>query len=109
KSLRDGTRDETGDKQDMRIGGPREMSVRNAAEPRERRGWMPNDPGMLVVSCERGDIRQSKFGLYIYSDEGLEDRELNPAAEVAGRRQELWELYDDVVNGHPSFHDGHWG
>lgn len=108
KALRAGTRKENEDKQDMRIGGPREMQNR-MPPPGERRGWVPADPGMLIVSCERGDIRQSRHGLYIYDDEGVTDRELTPAAGVAGRRAELWELYEDIVNGKPGFHDGHWG
>lgn len=107
KALRAGTRKETEDKQDMRIGGPRER--RGFGAPGERRGWTPGDPGMLILSCERGDIRQSRFGLNIYDDEGVTDRQLKPAAETAGRRAELVELYEDIVDGKPSFHDGKWG
>lgn len=109
KELRAGTRNEEEDKQDLRIGGRLERETHGWARAGgERRGWVPEDMGLLIVSCERGDIRQSKFGLYVYDDEGLTDIDLGSGGDM-GRRGELVELYDSVVLSKPVFHDGLWG
>lgn len=105
KSLRAGTRDETRDKQDMRLGGSRQDAVMRRSEVRE---WLPNDLGIVVVSCERGDMRHSPHGVYVYDDDGLRDV-TPPAQESRSRRAELDELYQGVVLGKPIFHDGRWG
>jgi phthalate 4,5-cis-dihydrodiol dehydrogenase len=108
KSMRDGSRDETQDKQDMRIGGRVERNLfrRNEPEP-----WVPEDMGLLIVSCARGDLRHSKYGIYIYDDEGLHDVDVNPNREMgpSQRRAELEELYNGIVLGKPIYHDGPWG
>jgi phthalate 4,5-cis-dihydrodiol dehydrogenase len=109
KELQTGTRDETQDKQDLRIGGAAEEETFRQRE--EQKPWVPEDMGLIVVSCERGDVRNSKFGLYVYDDEGLRDIDLTPdrAMGVGQRRAELEEIYDAVVLGKPLFHDGRWG
>jgi phthalate 4,5-cis-dihydrodiol dehydrogenase len=105
KELRGGTRDEDADKQDMRIGGVAERAM-GAGDT--RRPWEPADLGMVVVSCERGDLRHSKYGLYIYDDEGIRDLDLGTLS-TAGRRAELEELYQAIRHGKPVYHDGRWG
>jgi predicted dehydrogenase len=63
--------------------------------------------GITVVSCERGAIRQSRDGLYVY---GSSDRwEVPVERTMWGRQAELTELYEGVANGRPIFHDGRWG
>ncbi len=108
KSMRNGERDENQDKQDLRIGGKVEKEIFRRSEPEP---WVPEDLGMVLVSCERGDIRHSQHGLFIYDDEGLRDISLTPEKEMgpSQRRAELEELYDAVVLGKPLFHDGKWG
>ena len=108
RQMRDGTRNETQDKQDLRIGGAAETAT--FREP-ERQPWVPEDMGLLIVSCERGDIRHSKYGLYVYDDEGMHDVDLTPdrVMGVGQRRAELEEIYEGVVNNQPLFHDGRWG
>ena len=60
------------------------------------------------MSCERGDIRQTPDGLFIYGES--EKREITlPAGRRRGREAEIEELYDAVVHGRPVFHDGRWG
>lgn len=106
-ALRTGTRNEDQDKQDMRIGGRRERDILARTE---HRSWLPTDLGMVVVSCERGDMRHSKQGVFVYDDEGLRDVDLSGQQTAGGgRRAELEELYDAVVLGKPVFHDGRWG
>jgi phthalate 4,5-cis-dihydrodiol dehydrogenase len=107
-ALRSGQRDETADKQAMRIGGSAEESIfRNSTE----RKWVPEDMGMAIASLDRADLRQSAHGIYIHSDEGK--RELNVVktgeTSILQRRAELVELYDAVVGGKPVWHDGRWG
>src|SRR5439155_1160828 len=67
KSLLDGTRDENADKDEMRIGGAQEREVRDRSKVKP---WVPNDLGILVATCEKGDLRQSQYGLFVHSDEG---------------------------------------
>jgi phthalate 4,5-cis-dihydrodiol dehydrogenase len=106
KSLRSGSRNETQDKQDMRIGGRLEREIFQRTGPRN---WLPADLGLVVVSCDRGDMRHSGQGVWVYDDEGL--REITPTEPrgAGQRRAELQELYDAVVLNKPVFHDGRWG
>ena len=62
--------------------------------------------GLTIVSCERGDIRQSPDGLYVYSEDGREEIELSPRALRAG---ELQELVSSVNEDRPPFPDARWG
>jgi predicted dehydrogenase len=63
--------------------------------------------GFTLVSCERGDIRQSPDGLTIYGENAK--REVSVARGVRGRQAEFDELYEAVFNNQPLFHDGRWG
>ncbi|HEY2990894.1 MAG TPA: Gfo/Idh/MocA family oxidoreductase [Candidatus Binatia bacterium] len=62
--------------------------------------------GLTIVSCERGDIRQSPDGLYVYTIDGV--REV-PCAPSQGRGAELIELYEALAQDRPVFPDGRWG
>ncbi|MPZ13238.1 MAG: gfo/Idh/MocA family oxidoreductase [Chloroflexi bacterium] len=62
--------------------------------------------GLTIVSCERGDVRQSENGLYIYTDDG---RSEIPCEPVAGPRNEVAELFAAVTENRPSVVDAHWG
>jgi phthalate 4,5-cis-dihydrodiol dehydrogenase len=62
---------------------------------------------LTIVSCEKGDIRQSPDGLYIYSADGR--REVAIGKEESGRDWAIRELCDFVVNGRPPLHSGRWG
>jgi phthalate 4,5-cis-dihydrodiol dehydrogenase len=108
RALRSGTRKESDDKQALRIGGSQEREVfsRN-----ERKAWVPHDLGLLVASCERGDLRQSPMGVYIHDDSGKREIDTTGGQATGGiqRRAELQELYDAVVLGKPLWHDGRWG
>ena len=106
KELLNQTRDENAAKDEMRIGGSQERALfRDHALPRP---WVPNDLGILIASCERGDIRQSQFGLYVHSDEGTKDVPLVGGGGPS-RRGELEELYNAVVLDEPIRHSGPWG
>ena len=105
RSLLDGTRDENADKDAMRIGGTRERDVRERSTPKP---WLPNDLGILVASCEQGDLRQSQHGLYVHSDGGTQDVPFEDGGGPS-RRGELLELYNAVVLDKPIRHSGPWG
>jgi phthalate 4,5-cis-dihydrodiol dehydrogenase len=62
--------------------------------------------GLTLVSCARGDIRQSPDGLYLYTEDG--SREI-PCPPDLGRGAELLKLRDAVARNDPVFPDGRWG
>ena len=55
--------------------------------------------GLTVVSCEKGDIRQSPNGLYVYGEDQKYEVELKGQT---GRDVMVAELYDAVVREHSS-------
>lgn len=72
-------------------------------------GPAPHQPmfGMTIVSCERGDIRQSANGLLIYSDAGMEEIAL--PLDKSPRDLVLMELYDAITGSARPVHSGRWG
>ena len=62
---------------------------------------------MLVVSCERGDIRYSPHGLFVYDEDGRREEPVTQR-NITGHA-ELTELYNAVVLGQPVSHSGQWG
>ena len=108
KAMRDGTREESAEKQAIRIGGAREKEYfRTTSDV----AWVPEDMGLVIASLDRADIRQSRYGLYVHDDEGKRDIEIAGGREnaIAQRRAELEELYAAVVGGQQLWHDGRWG
>ncbi len=90
-------------KEQMRYGGQREGEYSHRSQGERKQPFF----GFTVVTCEKGDIRQSQDGLIIYGDE--EKREVPLEARRIGREAEMDELYNAVVNKRPVFHDGRWG
>ena len=111
--LINGTRDEEQDKQDIRIGGAREVEIfKREGVNRNPDGepWVPGEPGFVVVSCERGNITRTAYGIMIFDNKGHHEIELKaPAGWAMNRRAELQELYDAVVHGAPVYHTPDWG
>ena len=108
RQMREGIRDESEDKQALRIGGLQEREVFKA-ENEEL--WVPEDLGLLIATCERGDIRHGPRGLILYDDRGTHEIDLSIDRDMGPgyRRAELEELYDAVVEDRPIFHTGEWG
>jgi phthalate 4,5-cis-dihydrodiol dehydrogenase len=69
----------------------------------------PHQPhfGLTVVSCERGDIRQSPDGLYVYSDRGRE--EVMVPNDKSPRDLVLDEFAAAITGRAKPVHDGRWG
>ena len=82
----------------------KQLRARNAIP-----GSAPYQPffGITLVSCERGDIRQSPRGLYVYSDQGQAEIELSP--ERSPRALVMAEFHDAITGKARALHDGRWG
>ena len=65
-------------------------------------GWF----GVTVASFERGDIRQSPNGVYVYADEGR--REVPVFGGRGAGTLEMKEMYEALYEGKPIMHDGRW-
>ena len=90
-------------KEGMRFGGRREGEFSHVWSGERKQPFF----GFTMVSCAKGDIRQTPDGLKIYGE--TEQREINLPAGSRGREAEVEELYDAVVKGRPVFHGGRWG
>lgn len=90
-------------KEEMRYGSAREGEFSHVWHGTRRQPFF----GFTLVSCERGDIRQSPDGLVVYGEDGR--REIDLTVGRRGREAEVEELYEAVVQGRPVFHDGRWG
>jgi phthalate 4,5-cis-dihydrodiol dehydrogenase len=68
----------------------------------------PHQPhfGLTLVSCERGDIRQSPNGLLVYSDKGREEIAL---PKDKSPRDLVIEEFARAIAGKPVTHSGRWG
>jgi phthalate 4,5-cis-dihydrodiol dehydrogenase len=90
-------------KEGMRFGGKREGEYSHVWSGERKQPFF----GHTVVSCQKGDIRQTPDGLRIYGE--TEQREIMLPAGSRGREAEVEELYNAVTNGRPVFHGGRWG
>jgi phthalate 4,5-cis-dihydrodiol dehydrogenase len=102
KEITSGTRDEDAAKERRAIGAGAGIGAADG----QRSGFLM-DLGLLVVSCERGDMRQSPAGVFVYSDEGT--REEPVLEDRRNSSPELVELRDAIVDGKPVLHSGRWG
>ncbi|HLQ31228.1 MAG TPA: Gfo/Idh/MocA family oxidoreductase [Chloroflexota bacterium] len=84
-----------------------ELTLKRARRRREPGERHQSFYGVTVVSCERGDIRQSPDGLLIYGDDGSREVPLPPG--LTGRDVMLEELHQAVTTGTPAPHNGRWG
>ena len=79
---------------------------RGGASPSGERSSYLSDLGLLVVSCERGEMRQSPGGLYVYREDGTEEV---PLTQSRGAVPEIEELFGALEQGKPALHGGEWG
>ncbi len=72
-------------------------------------GAAPYQPffGLTLVSCERGEIRQSPNGLFVGSSEG--QREIVLPSDQSPRDLVMAEFHDAIAGRAPALHDGRWG
>ena len=101
RQLRSGRADEFAARELLRFGGrTAPAGPRGSGE----RSWTPPDAGLVIASCELGEIRQSETGLYVYDDEGRHDEQL----EGSARANEVDELRAAMA-GQTPLHSGRWG
>jgi phthalate 4,5-cis-dihydrodiol dehydrogenase len=62
--------------------------------------------GLLIVSCEHGDLRQSADGVLVYGDERKWEVPLSP--DETPRDAVVAEFYDAILRGRPTVHNGRW-
>ena len=88
--------------QEDKMANPAFAASTDQAKPAKRMPFF----GLTVVSCERGVIRQSPDGLYLYTETGCEEVAVPPNPE---RVAELTELRDALRDQRAVFPDGRWG
>jgi phthalate 4,5-cis-dihydrodiol dehydrogenase len=104
RAIREGTLDEEALKDAMRLGGGAPL-FRESKQPKP---WVPLHTGILVVTCERGDMRHAPFGIYVYDDEGKSELPIADDGSWMGMG-EIEEMYRSVKNGAELYRDGRWG
>jgi phthalate 4,5-cis-dihydrodiol dehydrogenase len=103
RALRSGTADAEAAKEAQRFGGSAPAEAHRPPPGQEQPGGM----GIVLASFERGDLRHSYDGLFVYDDEG---RHHIPVYEGRGVGMlEMQDMYDALYEGRPLEHDGRWG
>jgi len=88
----------------VRAGNPYGLGAGSGPDPKAPKR-MPFF-GITMVTCERGVIRQSPDGFYVYGKDGRREIVLE---RQMGRSAELIELCDAVAEDRPTFLDARWG
>lgn len=107
RALRAGAVDHETAKEGMRFGAQAADATSQGSGLRTltgqgRVGWF----GVTVASFERGDIRQSPDGIYVYGDEGR--REIPVHGGRGTGTLEMKEMWEALYEGKPILHDGRW-
>jgi phthalate 4,5-cis-dihydrodiol dehydrogenase len=97
-------------KEGMRFGAAAETAASRgtgqqaakAVGTRAHIGWF----GVTVASFERGDVRQSPNGLYVYDDNGRREIPVEGGRGVG--TLEMKEMHEAIFRGAPIVHDGRW-
>ena len=95
-------------KDSTRYGGSMERSIEQPVSPDRRHAFF----GLTLVSCERGDMRQTPTGVMVYGDDGDEEIVV-PAGDGYNRRYcsvEVDEMCRAIREDEPvRIHDARWG
>jgi phthalate 4,5-cis-dihydrodiol dehydrogenase len=65
--------------------------------------------GLMLVTCERGDVRPYEDGVMIYDHNGRREIPIGKGVGMPGRREVLDDMADAILTGRPPLHDGRWG
>ena len=63
--------------------------------------------GLTLLSCERGDIRQSPNGLRIHSAQGVREQAVSVQRSPRELVLDAWQAA--IAGGRPALHDARWG
>jgi len=99
-------REITGNMRDEAAAKERLATNRGGGSPFGERSSYLSDLGLLVVSCQRGEMRQSPGGLYVYREDGTAEV---PLTQSRGAVPEIEELFGALEHGKPALHGGEWG
>jgi phthalate 4,5-cis-dihydrodiol dehydrogenase len=107
REIKTGSRDEAAAKEELNLSAQRGSRGGAAAAGEGFGSGLLSDLGVLVVSCELGDMRQAPEGVYCYDDDGNH----LVAIDTDRRREapELNELDNKLVDDTPILHGGPWG
>jgi phthalate 4,5-cis-dihydrodiol dehydrogenase len=75
-------------------------------QPGQGERWHQPHFGLLVVSCEKADLRQSADGVLIYTESGVREVTIPLSKGRPGRADVLDEMYQAIVHDVASRHDG---
>jgi len=110
RAFQNGTRNEAARYAEQGIGRPRDFGA-SALDPEG--GWMgawyAADSGIIIISCEHGDIRQSPDGVYVYDENGAREIRIAHGKSPSTGYLQLEEMYNAVALGHTAHHSGRWG
>jgi phthalate 4,5-cis-dihydrodiol dehydrogenase len=62
--------------------------------------------GLTIVSCERGVLRQSPDGIFVYDETGQHEIPCDAAPSI---HRDVAELEASIAENRRPFPDGHWG
>ncbi len=65
--------------------------------------------GVIVVSCEGGDMKPTADGINVYTKDGVHEMPIEAGRGLPGRGDLMDELYNAVRHNAPLVHDGRWG
>jgi phthalate 4,5-cis-dihydrodiol dehydrogenase len=65
--------------------------------------------GVMIVTCERGEMRASADGLFIYDANGKREVALPKSNAMAGRSEVLDDMIAAIRTGKPPLQGGRWG
>jgi len=71
--------------------------------------WRQPHFGVLIATCEGGDLRTSPDGVFLYDDDGVQEIALPTSEGLSGRREVLDELWRSVTNADGVVHNGQFG
>lgn len=65
--------------------------------------------GLMIVTCERGEMRASADGLFIYDQNGRREVALPKSAAMPGRSEVLDDMIAAIRTGRKPLQDSRWG
>ena len=84
-------------------------TARLAAPAPQPERWHHPHSGVILVSCERGDMRPSADGLLVYGRDGCVEIPVPRGRAFPDKGGVIDELYDSVVRQREPVHNGRWG
>ncbi|MFN0070404.1 MAG: Gfo/Idh/MocA family protein [Chloroflexota bacterium] len=102
RQLREGSFNVAGAKEEQRV------EARSVNAPTAPGGRKPTGLsfGIHLISCERGMLRHSQHGLFVYDDSGVREVPVEPEESEL---PEIRELIDAIETGREAKDDGRWG